>query len=293
MKSQRSRPLSIRAVAAFFTALLSAMLLSGMLPASTAKTDSPQSPSIVFGAIYSQTNLVSDLPGVALVEDKQLVNPWGLAVNPTSPFWVVNNKKDHATLYRGDVSGSPLVPNADLPQVGIPNVPSVLPFPAEPTGIVANNTSDFLVASPLELQPTPAHFIFVTNAGGISAWKPAFGSTSAVVRFASGHHYTGVTIGSNTSGNLLFVADFANGKIDVYDKSFNETSVSGNFTDATVPANFHPYNIQNLNGSLYVTYAEHTHVGNDFGFVRKFDMNGVRDNAFAINNGPLGAPGEW
>ena len=141
-------------------------------------------------------------------------------------------------------------------RLAIPNVPTVLPFPAEPTGVVANNTSDFLVASPLELQPTPAQFIFVTNAGGINAWRPAFGAASTIVRFLSGHNYTGVTIGSNASGNLLFVADFTNGKIDVFDGNFNQTSVSGNFTDATVPSNFHPYNIQNLNGSLYVTYAE-------------------------------------
>ena len=67
MKSSRSHKLSIRtmSIAAFLTAVLTAMLCSGTLPASTAKTDETQSPSVVFGAIYTQTNLVSDLSGVA------------------------------------------------------------------------------------------------------------------------------------------------------------------------------------------------------------------------------------
>ena len=140
----------------------------------------------------------------------------------------------------------------------------------------------------------PAQFIFATLSGGINAWAPNTGSTAIVVKFVSGHSYMGLTLGSNASGNLLYAADFANGKIDVFDKDFNLSSVSGNFIDATVPANFHPYNIQNLGGALYVTYAEFSHFhDNDFGFVRKFDTNGVRDTGFAINNGPLAEPWEW
>ena len=72
------------------------------------RTDSGQNiPAISFAALYRQTNLVSNLPGVALVEDRQLVNPWGVALNSTSPFWVVNNNNDLAALYKGDVSGGP------------------------------------------------------------------------------------------------------------------------------------------------------------------------------------------
>jgi uncharacterized protein (TIGR03118 family) len=212
-------------------------------------------------------------------------------LSASSPFWVVDNESDRATLYQGDVSGSPLVVNSALPSVAIPNVPTVAQAPSQPTGVVANTTNDFLVSLTPTSPAAPAQFIFATLSGGINAWQPALGSFAAVVKFVSGHSYTGLAIGNNASGNFLFAADFTNGKIDVFDKDFNLASVSGNFTDATVPANFHPYNIQNLGGALYVTYAEFSHFhDNDFGFVRKFDTNGVRDLAFAIDNGPLATP---
>src|ERR1044071_4483379 len=121
-----------------------------------------QQPSLTLSGSYAQTNLVSDIPGVALVEDRQLVNPWGVALNASSPFWVVDNKTDRATLYKGDVAGSPLAPNASLATVGIPNTPTFVAAPSQPTGVVANTTNSF----PVSLTPTspaaPAQFIFVT-----------------------------------------------------------------------------------------------------------------------------------
>jgi uncharacterized protein (TIGR03118 family) len=266
------------------------------LPAgSSSDTSSGQeTPAISFVASYHQTNLVSTAPGIALVEDRLLGNPRGVALNSSGPFWVINNQGDLARLYRGDVAGSPLAPNPNPSSVAIPNTPTLLPAPSRPSAVVANNSTDFKVAlSPNG--PQPAEFIVATESGGINAWHAISGIPSAavVVRFLSGHSYTGLAIASNASGNLLFAADFANGKIDVFDKDFADTSVSGNFTDATIPVNFHPYKIQNLNGALYVTYAEFSNGPNsgfDLGFVRKFDTNGVRDNAFTINNGPLITP---
>ncbi|HEX8897300.1 MAG TPA: TIGR03118 family protein, partial [Chthoniobacterales bacterium] len=90
--------------------------------------------------------------------------------------------------------------------------------------------------------------------------------------------------------------DFANNHIDVFDKNFVlQSSANFPFADATIPAGYSPFNIQNLGGSLYVTYAkvgmdgeEAAGVGN--GYVRKFTANGVRDTGFAINNGALNAP---
>src|SRR4051812_7038627 len=57
---------------------------------------------------YKQTNLVSDLPGFAQLQDPRLINPWGLAQLATSPFWVTNNVSSTATLYGGGGGGSPL-----------------------------------------------------------------------------------------------------------------------------------------------------------------------------------------
>jgi uncharacterized protein (TIGR03118 family) len=236
---------------------------------------------------YRQTNLVSDQPGVALIEDRLLKAPWGVALNSGSPFWVANSRTDSATIYEGDVSGSPLVPNLLLPSVAIPNIPTLVPAPSQPIAVVANTTNDFLV-SRTAVQPAPAQFIFATLSGGISAWQAGFGSTAEVIKFISGHSYTGIAIGNNASGNVLYAVDFENGHIDIFDKDFNLTSVSGNFADATIPANFHAYNIRNLGGALYVSYSQFQNGLNfDTGFVRKFDANGVRDLAFAINNGPL------
>jgi uncharacterized protein (TIGR03118 family) len=284
-------------VAAFVAALLLAATFSSVLPISFARmpantrTNRLQGPKVAIPTgTYRQSNLVSDLPGVALIEDRLLKNPWGVALNDGSPFWVANNQTDCATLYRGDVSGSPLVRYPALPSVSI-NGPTLQPMPVVPTGVVSNTTSDFPIPQPTLDPPAPAQFIFSTANGAINAWGPALGSTTFVAQFVPGHIYTGLAIGSNASGNVLYVADFANGKIDVFDKNFNPTSVSGNFTDATIPANFHAYNIQNLSGALYVSYAIFQNgMTLDTGFVRKFDTNGVRDAAFAINNIGLADP---
>jgi uncharacterized protein (TIGR03118 family) len=277
--------------------LLVLLLLPG-LPSSLAArgtgispNNSTEAPDISINGIYRQTNLVSDLPGVALVEDRLLRDPWGIAMSPTSPFWVANNKTDLATIYIGDVSGGPLAANSSLPSVAIPNIPTFAPAPSLPIGVVANTTNDFSVSLTPTSPAAPARFIFATRSGGINAWQPLMGSVAVVVKFMSGHSYTGLAAGSNAQGNLLYAADFMNGNIDVFDKDFNLTSLPGNFGDGSIPANFHPFNIQNLGGSLYVTYAQfQIGMNSDLGFVRKFDTNGVRDIAFAINNGPLAAP---
>ncbi len=45
-----------------------------------------------------QTNLVSDLPGVAAVTDPNLVNPWGISESSGSPFWISDNGANVSTL---------------------------------------------------------------------------------------------------------------------------------------------------------------------------------------------------
>src|SRR5258705_5916462 len=290
-------PVRTLSAAVLVTALLIAATFSSLLPISFARaktkirTDNLQEPKVAIptGA-YRQTNLVSDLPGVALIEDRLLKNPWGVALNGGSPFWVANNHTDCATLYTGDVSGSPLVRNPALASVSI-NGPTLQPMPVLPTGVVSNTTIDFLIPQPTPNPPAPAQFIFATGNGAINAWNSALGSNAFVAQFAPGHNYTGIAIGNNASGNVLYADDFAKCRIDDFDKNFNLRAVAGNFTYATIQANFHPYNIQNLGGALYVSYAIFQHAPNfDNGFVRKFDTNGVRDAAFAINNGPLADP---
>src|SRR5260370_39422142 len=141
-------PLRVRRlpVAAFVAALLLAATFSSVLPISFARTPANtrtnklQEPKVAIPTgTYRQSNLVSDLPGVALIEDRLLKNPWRVALNGGSPFWVANNHTDCATLYTGDDSGSPLVRNPALAPVSI-NGPTLQPMPVLPTGVVSNTT---------------------------------------------------------------------------------------------------------------------------------------------------------
>jgi uncharacterized protein (TIGR03118 family) len=263
--------------------------------AGSQQIQSIQIPSIPPGQAYRQANLISDIPGFALVLDPLLVNPWGITSTSSSPFWVANNGTSTTQLLRGDVSGSPFFFQTAMPTVNIPG--------GLPTGTVANSTSDFVLPGACASAPCVARFLFASITGNITGWNPnapAAGSITAVTAASHpGHVYTGLAIGSNSGGNRLYAADFANGNIDVYDGTFALTTTTGGFVDPTIPNTtgnvFHPYNIQNIGGSLYVAYAKvgadgkpESGIGN--GFVRRFNTDGVRDLTFGINNGPLNSP---
>jgi hypothetical protein len=64
-------------------------------------------PPIAPGSAYRQTNFISDIPGLAPILDPLLINPWGMTVRGTSPFWIVNNGTSVTQLVKGDVSGTP------------------------------------------------------------------------------------------------------------------------------------------------------------------------------------------
>ena len=109
---------------------------------------------------YHQTNLVSDLPGLAQLTDPDLVNPWGLAAGPTTPAWVADNGTDKATIYPGFVNGSP-----------IQKAPLVVDIPGgAPTGQVFNPTPGFVVRS--GAASGPALFLFDSEAGLVTGWNP-------------------------------------------------------------------------------------------------------------------------
>lgn len=253
----------------------------------------PNVPPIPAGSAYRQTNFISDIPGLAFIQEPTLVNPWGIAFRGTSPFWVANNGTSSSSLFRGDVVGSPLVKNPGLSLVTVPG--------GLPTGVVGNSTTDFAI-TPCSVASCPAAFIFSSITGNIIGWNPSAGpngTTGVIAASHAGHVYTGLANGSNSGGNRLYAADFNNGNIDVYDGTYALTTTTGGFADPTIPTTagnvFHPYNIQNIGGSLYVMYAkvgtdgkDEAGVGN--GFVRRFNTDGVRDLTFGINNGPLNSP---
>src|SRR5262245_3046900 len=174
---------------------------------------------------YHQTNLVSDLPGVALIQDPDLVNPWGISLSATSPFWVANNGSGTSTLYVGDVNGSPFVKNALV--VSIPG--------GVPTGTVFNTggATDFVVSS--GAASGRAAFLFASQVGIVSGWSagvpPPPLSKQAQVGGTGDAVYTGLAIGQVGSATYLYAADFEHGKIDVYDKMFHFATLDGSFSD--------------------------------------------------------------
>ena len=285
----RRSPWGVLALAGVLTITL------GLALASPATADSEKN-------FYQQHNLVSDGFVPADHVDSHLVNPWGMASSPTSPFWVSDNGTGVTTLYNGE--GQPF-------PVGSPLVVTIPPAGSAPTGQVFN---DFNVTSPSDFTVAPGRsslFIFATEDGTISGWNPfvpAFLSTTAILKVdnsASGAVYKGLAIGSNASGNFLYAANFHDGTIDVFDKNFAPASLAGSFSDPDIPDGFAPFNIQNLDGQLYVTYAKQDAdkrddvAGKGNGFVTVFDTEGNFIRRIASRhklNSPWGlalAPGDF
>lgn len=237
-------------------------------------------PGLKAAAVYGQTNLSSDISGMANNLDPNLKNPWGMSFSATSPFWVSNQRSHNSTLYNAQGVAQSLI-------VGIPTTAT---GPQGPTGqVFANITGNFLDNG------TPALFIFDTLAGTIDAWNGSNGTTAAQMAATTGAVYTGLALGTNAGNNMLYAANFASGHIDVYNSAFAPATVGGTFTDATVPAGYAPYNIQNVGGNLYVEYAQQgvggAVPGPGKGFVRVFDTNGnLLAGAPAISGGSLNAP---
>jgi uncharacterized protein (TIGR03118 family) len=240
------------------------------------------------GNAYHQTNLVSDLPGTAQLTDSDVVNPWGLAFSPTSPAWVANNGTGKATLYRGFVDGSPIA-----------KVPLVVSIPGgAPTGQVFNPTPGFVVSS--GTSSGPALFIFDSEAGLVTGWNPGVPppppSTQAQVGASVPDAiYKGLAIASTTGGTFLYAANFHQGRIDVFDSSFNLVHLSGSFQDPEIPPGFAPFNVQALGGLLYVTYAKQDAAREDdvagpaLGFVDVYSTSGQLLRHL-IEHGQLNAP---
>jgi uncharacterized protein (TIGR03118 family) len=227
--------------------------------------------------VYKKRNLVSDIDGVARITDPNLVNPWGLAFGPATPAWVSDNGTDVSTLYSGGVRKS--IPVTLPLVVGIPG--------AAPTGVVFNGTPGFKVNG------TPAHFIFDSEAGTITAWNA--GTQAVTEATTPGAIYKGLAIASKASTTMLYAANFHTGKIDVFDDSFAPVTVPGGFVDPNLPAGFAPFNIQEIAGRLVVAYAqqdadaEDEVAGAGLGYVDVFDTSGHLLRRL-VSQGALNAP---
>jgi uncharacterized protein (TIGR03118 family) len=194
---------------------------------------------------YVQTDLVSDIPGLAELTDPGLKNPWGVSESATSPFWVSDQGSDESTLYTVNAAG------VSKPALTVA-IPTTASGPQGPTGQVANTTTSFVVDG------AKASFIFANLNGTISAWNGAAGTTAVVEATTAGAVYTGLAIDPATT--RIYAANGAQNRIDVYNGSFAPVTLpAGAFTDPNLPAGLVPFNVQELNGQIYVTYAPAGH----------------------------------
>src|SRR5262249_46476179 len=168
-------------------------------------------------ADFIQTNLVSDLPGLAQLVDPTLKNPWGISLSPNGgAFSVSSNGAGLSELYLGDLNGNPI------------SAPFKVTIPGgRPTGQVFNpnqpvmsngNSNDFSVTD--GTTTAPAVFIFASDTGAITGWNPTVGtpgqtpfgplSLTAEVGFqaADGADYKGLALGQAGGANFLYAADF-------------------------------------------------------------------------------------
>lgn len=244
---------------------------------------------------YVQTNLISDIPGVAATLDPNCTSPpartgcaalnmWGIAFSSTSPAWVADNGAGLSTLYTGAGGVVPLI-------VTIP--PANGGTGSAPTGIVFDGSGKFMVTE--NMVSGSAAFIFATEDGTISGWNPTVDLHNAIRvidNSPSGAVYKGLAIGANHDDTFIYATNFNSGWVEQYNSSFGWVR---NFTDPELPPGYAPFGIQNINGKLYVTFAlqdadKHDDVrGLGHGFVDVFDLSGHKLKRL-ISGGQLNSP---
>jgi uncharacterized protein (TIGR03118 family) len=228
-------------------------------------------------------------------------NAWGIAARG-GVFAVSGNERQVTGCYDGEGAAAGgqatrssvssgcsdllLIPIADPSSSGY----------ASPTGLVWNDTTDFLIAQ--GARSASAALIVAAEEGVIAGVHrdvdDEFGIV-AVDNSGTGARYTGLAIGTNGDGNFLYVANFRGGTVDAFDGSFAPATLRGGFTDPGIPAGFAPFGIQNLAGEIFVAYAkqdaggEHAVAGAGNGYVSVFDTDGNLLRRFA-SQGPLDSP---
>jgi uncharacterized protein (TIGR03118 family) len=243
-------------------------------------------------AEYIQTNLVSDIPGLATIPDPSLVNPWGSSHSATSPFWISNQGTNTSTLYAVtgslNTTGSLNVIKNPL-TVAIPTTPPGEPpqGPQGPTGQVNNTGTSF------QLGGTPAAFIFANLNGTISAWNQSAGTTAVIQATTTGAIYTGLAINQAPEPRLYAARA---GGIDVFTGSFQPATnlPVGAFATPAAAAGLVPFNVQTIGGNVAVTYApqgvmNQRNATPGMGAVAIFDASGNFLRMAAVG-GPLAAP---
>jgi len=229
---------------------------------------------------FVQLNLVGNSnSNQPLNVDANLVNGWGISFPPSGPAWVSSEGKGVSTIYNLDgvtVANAVNIPHANSTTVG------------HPTGHVYNPTADFKLPN-----DNAAQFIFATADGVISGWNNGNSAVKKIDRSPDAS-YLGIAMANVGSDFFLYAANFAQNRIDVFDKNWNQVTDKP-FVDPDLPAGYSPFNIQIISdGKLYVMYAKKDAAGKQDiapgnGYINIFSPNGTLLNRFA-SKGKLNAP---
>lgn len=227
---------------------------------------------------YTQVNLVADTSGYGAMRiDTNLDNPWGIAFGATGAPWINANHGGLSLIYDGNGN--------DL------RAPVTVADHGDPTGIVFNATTDFVIPGMGQV----AKFIFVGEDGLVTAWSTGDTTVTVADRSSSDAIYKGIAMANDGSANYLYAADFHNARVDVFDKNFSYVAAK-TLTDPNMPAGFAPFNIQNIDGQLYVSYAkqegpdnEDDESGMGNGYVDIYKPDGSLVKRFA-SQGTLNSP---
>lgn len=213
---------------------------------------------------FNQTNLVTDDQAVnaAQITDPSLVNAWGISHGAATPFWVSNNGTGTSTVY----SVNPTTQATSKAALTV-----TIPGAGNPTGQAFGSGSSF----------NKDIFTFVSEDGTVSGWRGDLGTTAEILSAGSVNNvYKGVARGTVGANDYMYAANFHTGAVDVVKGSAAAPNLTGSFTDPNLPAGFAPFNVANLGGSLFVTYAQQDAAKHDdvaglgHGFVDEFDLNG-------------------
>ena len=269
-------------IASIVLGLLATSALASPVPLSDAQLS-----GIVAGEDFTIVNEVSDQAAVgAPTTDPLLVNAWGLSEAPAGgPLWVSNNGTGTSTLYNF-TSFAKIPLNVTIPGGGGSD--------GAPTGTVftSHTGNSFRVSE----NGVTGHslFLFDGEDGSISGWSPTVDLTHAIIAVdhsAQGDVFKGMTLTNLGAAPEILAADFAHNQVEVFNNQFHQT---GSFTDTSLPAGYAPFNVQTLNGKVYVAFALHgegldeAH-GAGLGFVDVFDTSGHKIQTL-ISGGALNAP---
>jgi uncharacterized protein (TIGR03118 family) len=148
----------------------------------------------------------------------------------------------------------------------------------------------------------PAAFIFATESGSIVGWNmdvpPGMSPSkqSEVVKTIPNAVYKGIAMGVMNGKSFLYATNFHQGTVDVFDDNFMPVSMPMNaFKDPALPHGYAPFDIANIGGKFYVTYARQDADAHDDaaaphrGYIDVYDMFGNLQRRFATR-GPLNSP---